>query len=341
MAADLSFPESYFLAVFCEAIFHGIYTVLFVGAMYLLLRKRGDKGKANIIMTIVTVIMYCMSTVHLALSVYQNLVALFTQRAADGGNTLFDDKGSPLYYIQIGIEVINCLLGDSIVTWRTWVLWGCNWQIIYLPGLLMLASAATGGVLVYQFSISPPDQQTFSSGIIVWVSLFGGFSFLTNFYAVVIISLKTWKMRLLSANVVVSGPRYMSALLMVIESGAIYCLVLACAASASNAVIIVADMLAHLTGIYPTIIIVLVCLKLTQHDELSRRETTMQFRAHPATTVSDEVTNSLGSYPLQPLKVVELEGNLETPNAESSCNHNSGSQKVMGHHDAIVTFSVQ
>ncbi|KAJ3852447.1 hypothetical protein EV368DRAFT_15544, partial [Lentinula lateritia] len=260
--AGLSLPKSYFLSVFCEGIFHGI---------------------TNTIMTILTVVMYCISTVHLALSVRMNLVALFTQKAADGGETLYDDQGSPLYFGQVAFEVINCVLGDSIVTWRTWVLWGRDWRAIYFPCFLMVGSTVTGSVMVYQFSLSPPGQPNFSNNTTIWFSIFGGFSFLTNFYAVIVISLKTWlhqrKMKRVCVDVVVNGPRYYGALFLVIESGGIYCiaviLVIIFFVQSSNVVIILADMLAHLTGIYPTVIIVLVCLKLTQHDEMTRKEATL------------------------------------------------------------------
>ncbi|KAJ3819758.1 hypothetical protein F5880DRAFT_1509907 [Lentinula raphanica] len=256
--AGLSLPESYFLSIFCEGIFHGMYTTIFCSAMYLLLQKRRRKGLTNMIMTTLTVFMYIMSTVHLALSLRMNLVALFKQKAADGQESLYDDQGSPLYFGQVAIEVINCVLGDSIVTWRTWVLWARDWKMIYLPCLLMLGSS--GSVMVYEFSLSPPGQPNFSNTTTIWFSIFGGFSFLTNLYAVVVILIKTWlhrrKMSRLCVDVVVNGPRFYSALFMIIESGGIYCL-----AVSSNVVIIVADMLAHLTGIYPTIIIVLMTRK--------------------------------------------------------------------------------
>ncbi|KAJ4473729.1 hypothetical protein J3R30DRAFT_713404 [Lentinula aciculospora] len=381
-AGELSLSESYFLSVFCEGIFHGMYTTLFCGAMYLLLRRHKRKEITNIIMTLLTVIMYCISTVHLALSVRMNLVALFVQKAADGGETLYDDQGSPLYFGQVAFEVINCVLGDSIVTWRTWVLWGRDWRIIYFPCFLMVGSAVTGSVMVYQFSLSPPGQPNFSNNTTVWFSVFGGFSFLTNLYAVVVISLKTWlhqrKMKRLCVDVIVNGPRYYGALFLVIESGGIYCLavilVIIFFVQSSNVVIIVADMLAHLTvsarqrryprqfdsndnvrqGIYPTVIIVLVCLKLTQHDEMTRKEATiasMQFRGHPlaTATISNELTDGLKHFSLRQVKIGGPGDSIEdTPEAGSSYDANAleGTLSKKGtrhhtHHDLVIDFDLE
>ncbi|KAJ3804933.1 hypothetical protein F5876DRAFT_82409 [Lentinula aff. lateritia] len=330
-------------------------------------------------MTILTVVMYCISTVHLALSVRMNLVALFTQKAADGGETLYDDQGSPLYFGQVAFEVINCVLGDSIVTWRTWVLWGRDWRAIYFPCFLMglmlmvlpsrlavlpnlyptMAFLVTGSVMVYQFSLSPPGQPNFSNNTTIWFSLFGGFSFLTNFYAVIVISLKTWlhqrKMKRVCVDVVVNGPRYYGALFLVIESGGIYCiaviLVIIFFVQSSNVVIILADMLAHLTGIYPTVIIVLVCLKLTQHDEMTRKEATlasMQFRGHPlaTTTIQNEPMNLSKTYPLRQMKFngrSHVEGSPADGSSDDIDEGNLGlsrkeSEIRFEQHDVVIDF---
>ena len=45
--------------------------------------------------------------------------------------------------------------------------------------------------------------------------------------------------------------------------------------SDNNGVYVITDMLGHLTGIYPTAIIVLVCLNMTFHDGITRTETTL------------------------------------------------------------------
>lgn len=58
-------------------------------------------------MTILTIIMYSLATVHISLSLHQNLIAFFDQRAANGGQTVLNDVSSPLVYAQIAVEVVN------------------------------------------------------------------------------------------------------------------------------------------------------------------------------------------------------------------------------------------
>ena len=58
-------------------------------------------------MLILTVSMYSLSTVHIALSLRQNLIAFFDQHAADGDLSILNDQGNPIVYTQIALEVIN------------------------------------------------------------------------------------------------------------------------------------------------------------------------------------------------------------------------------------------
>ncbi|EIM91636.1 uncharacterized protein STEHIDRAFT_128452 [Stereum hirsutum FP-91666 SS1] len=174
--------------------------------------------------------MYSLSTAHMSISLSQNLIGFFEQDAARGGITILNDQGSPLVYSQIAIEITNCLLGDSIVIWRAWVLWGRNWKIIYLPCTLILAGAGSGGVLVHAFSLSPSGQEVYSNLIIRWFAIFAGVTFTTNLYVVCAISYRIWihrrQMAHLGDTVVISGGKYFSALFLLIESGAVYCVAL-------------------------------------------------------------------------------------------------------------------
>ena len=62
-------------------------------------------------MLVLTLVMYSLSTVHIALSFRQNLIAFFDQHAADGGLSILNDQGNPIVYTQIAVEVINVSMG--------------------------------------------------------------------------------------------------------------------------------------------------------------------------------------------------------------------------------------
>ncbi|TFK84792.1 hypothetical protein K466DRAFT_553058 [Polyporus arcularius HHB13444] len=249
--SSISLPKSYFVALFVEAILHGVYTVLFIGTMYLLL----------------------LSTVHIALSMQQNLIAFFDQHAAEGDQTILNDAGSPLVYCQIAIEVIN----DSIVCWRTWVLWGRSYRVIAAPVLCIVGGLACGVPLIRAFVMSPPGQDVYSPEIIRWFSALAALTCVANLYAISAISYKAClqALRTLRNMTGMHGRGYHRTILLIfIESGAVYSIALIVTVilfeSGDNAVYVISDMIPHLTGIYPTGIIVLVSLNMTFHDDMIR-----------------------------------------------------------------------
>ena len=58
-------------------------------------------------MICLTVLMYCMSTVHIALALRLDLIAFFDEHVIEGGPSILDDQGNALNYIQICLELIN------------------------------------------------------------------------------------------------------------------------------------------------------------------------------------------------------------------------------------------
>ena len=70
-------------------------------------RKTENKSAANLAMIILTILMYCMSTVHIALALQVTLVAFFDQHVTEGNPSIFDNQGDPLIWVQIGMELLN------------------------------------------------------------------------------------------------------------------------------------------------------------------------------------------------------------------------------------------
>lgn len=74
-------------------------------------------------------LMYCMSTVHIALALQVNLIAFFNQHAIEGGLTILDDQGNPLVWVQIMLELLN--VGDCL-----------SGRVLFLPCVMSDCGAA-------------------------------------------------------------------------------------------------------------------------------------------------------------------------------------------------------
>ncbi|KAH9940165.1 uncharacterized protein BXZ73DRAFT_43019 [Epithele typhae] len=173
--------------------------------------------------------MYCLSTTHVAMALEVCLIAFFKEHSIEGGLTIFNDQGNPLIWGEICIELINCLIGDGIVCWRTYVLYGRNWRILVFPVICISGGTAAGIGMINALSRSEIGAQVFAGDITNWFVAFGVLTFLANLYSVGMITYKAWTnarlMKGLHVNVG-SGSRYWGALLLIIESGAVYCVAL-------------------------------------------------------------------------------------------------------------------
>ncbi|KAF7790562.1 hypothetical protein EIP86_001518, partial [Pleurotus ostreatoroseus] len=319
-----------------------------------------------------TVVMYSISTVHVALSLKQCLIAFFEQNATNGGLTVLNDPASPWQVGQPSLAMVNCIIGDSIVAWRAWVLWGGGRIIIILPALLIVTGAVTGSLLIHAYATTPMSAVLYDAKTTLWVEIFGAVTFTANLYAIGIIAYKAWQHERAMNGIWSHGSRVHRALLIFIESGAIYCLVLVglraskkgtmlstfCQAvivvliSVGNdfGVIVGIDIIAHLTGIYPSIILILVSAKLAYSDEIERNATLTSMRYNRTLTSRQTSTtgrNESGSYALDP---TEFDLRMHASHSETSSKaflnniENVGcvtSEKRLAHSEETVDVTVR
>lgn len=257
--SGLSPAEASFVALFCSALLHGIYTMLFFIALSFFWR---GKGLLSLPLKILTIIPYLISTVHLALSFWETFHAFAIHHDAD---KVFNHQKGWIFIAHLGMELVSCIIVDFILIWRTWVLYAYDWKYIVLPCALLLGSTVTGVVGVWQQSLAHIEGVVRGSA---WALAFAILVMLTNIISTGLIAGRIWwyirDMR--KRHLANTSSSSLTILLVLIESGALYMgtlVVFAILAVLGNpGVIIVVDVIARITGIAPTLIVVLVALRL-------------------------------------------------------------------------------
>ena len=63
----------------------------------------------NLVMIVMTVLMYCISTTHLSLALKVELIAFFDEHAIESNDrlTILQDQGNALVWLQIFLESFN------------------------------------------------------------------------------------------------------------------------------------------------------------------------------------------------------------------------------------------
>jgi len=113
------------LAVMSESILLGSFTVLTVLVVWLLISRRRTMPTMHKVLFWASIIMFLISVVHLALVVQQSSVAKLL---------LANER------TRVALATAQFMIGDLVLIWRVWVVWGRNYWIALGPLMIMIAA---------------------------------------------------------------------------------------------------------------------------------------------------------------------------------------------------------
>ncbi|KAJ7613740.1 hypothetical protein DFH06DRAFT_1484564 [Mycena polygramma] len=280
------------VGVICETMFMGAYGVIFAVAVYTSFRK-GFRRRSSIAMLCVVVYLYASSLTLWALDVtswYKSTRIVLM----DKSDTLLLDRilVADAYRSTIGIPMealfmLNMVVGDTVVIWRAWVLYQRTLWLVAIPCITLLMSfifividltCLTGAGWSTISSIPNGGTVCAHSELISWA-----FSFVTNTTCTILIGYKAWRHRQLmkSLNITKNTLRISTNKLLSIlmESGFIYLffwltqLIIFFNFDPQSPTAYVYEFLAsmgdQISGVYPTLIVVIVNLHQTMWEPSS------------------------------------------------------------------------
>ncbi|KIY53707.1 hypothetical protein FISHEDRAFT_26027, partial [Fistulina hepatica ATCC 64428] len=262
--------KAYLTAIWLETLFYGVNATLFCGYLFMLRYKHSRTLARPIV--IVGIAMFLLSTVHVSLGFYRLIEGFIYLRNEPGGPAaFFSDVSLPPNVAKVIFHTVNCILGDSIVVWRCYHVWGGDWKICVLPIALILASAACGFGQGIVFAQAKTTHSAFNPVLERWNGSLFSLSLATNVVCTVLVAGRIWYLTKDLAPVVdVVSFRSRRILALVVESAMVYSAALAIEITlyfvGSNAFYIVYDPIGQLTAIVPTSIIVITSLGMTAND---------------------------------------------------------------------------
>ncbi|KAL1945065.1 hypothetical protein VTO73DRAFT_2685 [Trametes versicolor] len=272
--AVATFPidEAYLIGGWLESFMWGVYTIMFAMTMYTIYQKRRDG--VNKFTTVTLVLLYVLATGHMSLA-----LARLVQ-----GFVLFRNIIDPVeYFANISLRInmakdylyiTNLFLGDLIIVWRLYVVYGKNLYIAFFPTLMCLAELSVGYASISEW-LAP--TQNFMVMDQLGSTMFS-LSLAANIILTFVIVARIWYMTYRSRKVLgVPGGNYTRVLLLLIESGALVAaakltefvlfeLAPDDGISGLNAIDVVYECMPQITGLAPTCIIYAVNKGFTQPD---------------------------------------------------------------------------
>uniref|UniRef100_A0A0W0EUK9 Uncharacterized protein n=1 Tax=Moniliophthora roreri TaxID=221103 RepID=A0A0W0EUK9_MONRR len=268
---DLPLEEYKFIAIWIEAIFWGMYTVLFWICIYVLLSphnlKQSGTSKLNKPFIATASLMYLLSTMHFVNDFARGFVAFLEYGDKGGPKEYYEEISVWHYLFREALYMTTNIVADALLVYRLYVVWGRKRKFVFGPIILVTATAVFGYLTVWGFSRVEPGQNDHAASIYHWAVGLFSLSLVTN---VVVVGWRIWLAGREVSNVLDKkhGRKYNQALAIIIESGALcsvaLMLNLILYVTRRNAVQITFDSTAQIMGIAPTLTIVRVGLGLSQ-----------------------------------------------------------------------------
>ncbi|KAI0753217.1 hypothetical protein C8Q80DRAFT_1267633 [Daedaleopsis nitida] len=258
--------ESYLIGGWLESFFWGIFTLVFGMTMYSIYKKR--RNGVNVVTTTSIVALYVLSTAHMSLALVRLIQGFIIYR---------ETIGPVLYFANISTPQL--VLGDLVVVWRLYVVWGKNLWVAVLPVIMTAGELVTGYGSISQWFLPNPVPET----MVHWGTAMFVMSMATNIVVTVAIASRIWYVtrrtqKALRTSSNSTNDTYTRVALLIIESGSliaaaklteftVFQLAPVDGLNGLNAMYIVYEIMPQITGLVPTVIVYAVNNGYTQRDE--------------------------------------------------------------------------
>jgi len=236
--------------------------------MFILLR--GRKTALRWVLITLSTILFLLCTVHVGASLRQWLEAFVyvSDNVPNYSTTYWLDNTNKLTILKNYLYDTLVLAQYSILIWRLYVVFMCNWRVVVLPVILGI------GCVVNIFAVSVltahPNVSLHTSVVSNLIAAAWVLDMILNVLVTGAIAARLWWMgRKLASSMATRANDYASAISVVIESGAIMLAtniaILALYASKSPTSFAILDVASQLAGLVPFLIVVQVGLTGRYH----------------------------------------------------------------------------
>ncbi|KAF5324363.1 hypothetical protein D9619_011107 [Psilocybe cf. subviscida] len=244
----------------CDTMLYGIVIVTYFTCTYVLIKHRGDRNQmATWILIVTSTVQFILSTIYVAVAL-SNLIEGFvrTENVPNGAFIYWINPATKSQVIAKAVYITNSVVGDFILIWRLYMVWGKNLYVCLLPIIITCCAAVTGYVSDSKLAaISGNVKPTSVFEVLNWILSTWCLSIATQVISTSLIAGRIWWH---ARHNPVARSRYMSLIAIIVESGAIYTLstafLLAFADLKTQAGALIAHMTTQLATIVPTLIII-------------------------------------------------------------------------------------
>ncbi|KAJ7037807.1 hypothetical protein C8F04DRAFT_1329070 [Mycena alexandri] len=149
---DFPITEAQILGLFLESVFWGIYLITFFLCLRSLLFTPNYELKRfseiNWPMLVVTLLMCVLATLDVAVGLLHNIQAFVLYNGPGGPTQEFSNISDWINVVKGFDIILQTILGDGMLIFRCWVVYGKSWLVVAFSLLLYLGSGVCGAMIL-------------------------------------------------------------------------------------------------------------------------------------------------------------------------------------------------
>ncbi|KAF8197738.1 hypothetical protein K438DRAFT_2016493 [Mycena galopus ATCC 62051] len=208
--------------VVLETFLYGALLITFSANLYLRISRCRKAGQPNTrlccdFVTVSSITIFALCTVHWTIVVARFCHGLLSTPDMASAMLFFADGSQILFVTQSTLGEITLLVGDAVIVYRLWLIWGWDLCVVLVPAISWLGNFVSALVMTVIFARSSTGHHLSLGSGIRWTIVNWVLTGITNIYCTAFIAQKVWR----AVRGMGDGP-LMYALAILIESAAIW-----------------------------------------------------------------------------------------------------------------------
>ncbi|KAI0740103.1 hypothetical protein C8Q76DRAFT_706774 [Earliella scabrosa] len=179
-------------------------------------------------LVLANVLFMLMATANWVIGIRRLFVGIVTLGGGQAAIEYYQNLPEPTEVARGALLFGAVLLGDVIMTYRTWLVWERNYQVLLVPFMTNSILVGCGIGMLHDFAMARPDKSVFAADFGRWITGYCTATLCTNLYGTSMISYRICATnratnRLLRANDIKAEGRHLTgAMAILVESAAMY-----------------------------------------------------------------------------------------------------------------------
>ncbi|KAJ2991030.1 hypothetical protein NUW54_g8306 [Trametes sanguinea] len=129
------------------------------------------------------ILMLLTNTVHWVIAMHRIFLAVINHETREQATAYVNNLSEGLEVGRTALLFVDMLVGDLIITYRTWLVWKRDYRVLIFPCITIAGLIASGVGFLHEFKALGPDGSVFVRALGEWILGYCVSTLATNMYS--------------------------------------------------------------------------------------------------------------------------------------------------------------